>query len=76
MVKLDIMNCRGRSEEKRLKEAMVVAKEIATAALPVDGKNRDKKQVDFAMAYGLDLRITNRKFGDSICWLNGLSAED
>lgn len=54
---------------------MIDAKEMATVSLPVDGKDMEKKQIDFAMMYGYEASYQeNRTFEDSMFWVSGLSA--
>lgn len=51
------------------------AKEVSMAALPVDGKDINKKQIDFAMTFGHEASYQeNRVFEDNMFWVEGTSA--
>ena len=51
------------------------AKEMASAVVPIDGQNSQKKMIDFSMVYGHEASYQeNKTFEDSMFWLSGLSA--
>lgn len=59
----------------KLEGFKIDAKEVSMAALPVDGKDMTKKQIDFAMTFGHEASYQeNRVFEDNMFWVEGTSA--
>jgi len=54
---------------------MIDAKELAMAAVPIDGRDMEKKRLDFSMTFGFEASYQeNRVFEDNMFWVEGTSA--